>query len=45
MRGHGRPFGEGAASVVVDSPGLKESCKVADAKHHEESLLEAIGEV
>jgi hypothetical protein len=38
MRGHGRPFGEGAASVVVDSPGLKGLWKGFDAWHHEESL-------
>ena len=30
--------GEGAASVAVDGPGLKGSCKVVEAWHHEESL-------
>ena len=29
---------ENAASVVVDGPGLKESCKGAEAWHYEESL-------
>jgi hypothetical protein len=29
---------EGAASVAVDGPGLKVSCKGFEAWHHEESL-------
>jgi hypothetical protein len=31
-----KAFGEGAASVAIDVPGLKES--VVEAWHHEESL-------
>jgi hypothetical protein len=37
----GKPWkvlGEGRASVLVDDPGLKMSCKEAEAWHHEESL-------
>jgi hypothetical protein len=30
--------GEGAASVAIDGPGLKRSCKGVEAWHHEESL-------
>jgi hypothetical protein len=33
----GKATGEGAASVAVDGPGLKESCKETEACHHEES--------
>jgi hypothetical protein len=33
-----RSIGEGVASLVVESPGLKRSCKRVDACHHEESL-------
>ena len=33
-----KAIGEGAVSVVVDGPGLKGSCKKAEACHHEESL-------
>jgi hypothetical protein len=33
-------IGEGAASVAIDGPGLKESCKGVEAWHHEESLLQ-----
>ena len=33
-----KAIGEGAASVVVDGPGLKGSCKGSEAWHHEESL-------
>ena len=33
-----KAIGEGAASVVVDGPGLKGSCKGFEAWHHEESL-------
>jgi hypothetical protein len=29
---------EGAASVAIDGPGLKGSCKRVEAWHHEESL-------
>ena len=29
---------EGVASVAIDGPGLKESCKGVEAWHHEESL-------
>jgi hypothetical protein len=34
-----KAIGEGAASVAVDSPGLKGSCKGVESWHHEESLL------
>ena len=35
----GKAIGEeGTASVVVDGPGLKESCKEGKAWHHEGSL-------
>ena len=37
MRDHGRPL-EGAASVSVDEPGLKGSCKGVEAWHREECL-------
>jgi hypothetical protein len=37
-------MGEGEASVAVDGPGLKGSCKGIEAWHHVESLIEAIGE-
>jgi len=30
--------GEGAASVTVDGPGLKGSCKGFESWHHEDSL-------
>ena len=30
--------GEGAASVAIDGPGLKGSCKGVEGWHHEESL-------
>ena len=40
----GKAIGEGAASVAVDSPGLKGSCKGVEAWHHKESLKEAIVE-
>jgi hypothetical protein len=33
-----KAIGEGAASVAIDSPGLKGSCKGIEAWHHEESL-------
>ena len=33
-----KAFGEGAASVAVEEPGLKGSCKEVEAWHHEESL-------
>ena len=33
----GKATGEGAASVAVDGPGLKESCKEVEAWHHKES--------
>jgi hypothetical protein len=36
--------GEGTASVAVDVPGLKGTCKGVEACHHEESLQEAIAE-
>ena len=35
--------GEGVALGVVDGPGLKGSCKVAEAWYHEENLGEVIG--
>ena len=35
-----KAIGEGAASVAIDGPGLKESCKGVEAWHHEESLLQ-----
>ena len=30
VRGHGRPLSEGAASVEIDSPGLKGTCSVLE---------------
>jgi hypothetical protein len=33
-----KAIGEGAASVAIDGPGLKGSCKGIEAWHHEESL-------
>jgi len=33
-----KDIGEDAASVAVDGPRLKESCKGVEAWHHEESL-------
>jgi hypothetical protein len=33
-----KAIGEGAASVAVEEPGLKGSCKEVEAWHHEESL-------
>jgi hypothetical protein len=33
-----KAIGEGAASVAIDGPGLKSSCKGVEAWHHEESL-------
>jgi hypothetical protein len=33
-----KAIGEGAASVAIDGPGLKGSCKGVKAWHHEESL-------
>jgi hypothetical protein len=33
-----KTIGEGAASVVIDGPGLKGSCTGVEAWHHEESL-------
>ena len=33
-----KAIGEGEASVVIDGPRLKESCKGVEACHHEESL-------
>jgi hypothetical protein len=33
-----KAVGEGAASVAIDGPGLKRSCKGAVAWHHEGSL-------
>jgi hypothetical protein len=33
-----KAIGEGAASVAIDGLGLKGSCKVVEAWHHEESL-------
>jgi hypothetical protein len=38
-----KAIGEGAASVAIDGPGLKGSCKVAEAWYHEENLGEVIG--
>jgi hypothetical protein len=40
----GKAIGEGAASVVAEGLGLKESCKDVEAWHHEDNLQEAIGE-
>jgi hypothetical protein len=40
MEGHG----ENAASVVVDSAGLKASYEGVEAWHHKESLRKVIGE-
>ena len=34
----GKAIGEGVASVAIDGPGLKGSCKGFEAWHHEESL-------
>jgi hypothetical protein len=39
-----KTIGEGAASVAVDGPGIKESCEETATWHHEESLREDIGE-
>jgi len=39
-----KAIGKGAASAAIDSPGLKGSCKGAEAWHREEDLWEAIGE-
>jgi hypothetical protein len=33
-----KAFGEGAASVAINDPGQKGSCKGVEAWHHEESL-------
>ena len=33
-----KAIGEGVASVVIDGPGLKGSCKGVETWHHEESL-------
>ena len=33
-----KAIGEGVASVAIDGPGLKGSCKGVEAWHHEESL-------
>jgi hypothetical protein len=33
-----KAIGEGADSVVIDSPGLKGLCKGVEVWHHEESL-------
>jgi hypothetical protein len=33
-----KAIGEGAASVAIEVPGLKVSCKGVEAWHHEESL-------
>ena len=33
-----KAIGEGAASVAIDGPGQKGSCKGVEAWHHEESL-------
>jgi hypothetical protein len=33
-----KSIGENAASVAIDGPGLKGSCKGVEAWHHEESL-------
>ena len=33
-----KAIGEGAASVAIDAPGLKGSCKGVEGWHHEESL-------
>jgi hypothetical protein len=34
----GKVIGEGAASAVVDGPGIKESCKEIEAWHNEDKL-------
>jgi hypothetical protein len=34
----GEAIGEGAASVAVEGPGLKGSCREVEAWHHEKSL-------
>lgn len=33
----GEAIGEGAASVALEAPGLKVSCREVEAWHHEES--------
>ena len=38
----GEAIGKGAASVAVEGPGLKGSCREAEAWHHEKNLWEAI---
>lgn len=40
----GEAAGESAASAVVDSPGLKWSCREVEACCHEERLEEAMNE-
>jgi hypothetical protein len=39
-----KAIGEGAASVAIECPGLKGSCKGVEAWHHEENIWEAIHE-
>jgi hypothetical protein len=34
----GEAIGKGAASVAVEGPGLKGSCREVEAWHHEKSL-------
>jgi hypothetical protein len=34
-----KAIGEGAATVIVDDPGLKGSCKGVEAWHHERLLV------
>jgi hypothetical protein len=35
VRDHGRPLGEGTASVAIDGPGLMVSCSVLEYQYHE----------
>jgi hypothetical protein len=39
-----KAISEGAASIAIEGPEVKGSCKGGEAWHHEESLGEAIGE-
>ena len=40
----GEAIGGGAASVTIEGPGSKGSCRKFEVYHHKESLWEAVGE-